>query len=151
MDVSRVSMARCEGPLTRVPSEVKVAPWQGQMNLFFSLFQGTVQPRCGQTEVRTLRLPFASFVTYTAFSEIALRQPSTSSIWMVRMAGSVREENSLATPTGELLRSVVRRIKGKSAKRTSGMDSRAPTKTEPRASSAPRKERLLLGAAVKTF
>src|ERR1700731_1572458 len=77
-----------------------------------------------------------------AFSEIALRQPSTCSIWMVRITGSVKGENSLSAPTGERLSSVVRRSRGKSAKRMSGTESRAPTKTEPTPSNAPRKERL---------
>src|SRR6202158_3657364 len=61
---------------------------------------------------------------------------------MVRITGSVRDENSWSSPTDELLSSVVRRNNGKSAKRTSGTESRAPTKTEPTPSNAPRKERL---------
>src|ERR1700730_14203158 len=60
---------------------------------------------------------------------------------MVRRAGSVNEVNSLSDPTGEFLRSVVRRMSGKIAKRIKGMESRAPTNTEPSASSAPRKDR----------
>src|ERR1700730_19425635 len=61
---------------------------------------------------------------------------------MVRIAGSVKEENSLSAPTGELFRSVVRRSSGKRAKRMSGTESSAPTKIEPTPSNAPRKERL---------
>ena len=141
-EVSSVSIPRRDGPLTRVPSRAKVAPWQGQTNWFLSMFQGTVQPRWGQTDVSTRSWPWLSFVTYTAFSEIALRQPSTCSIRMVRMAGAVRDENSRSSPTDELLSSVVRRSKGKSAKRMSGTESRALTKTEPTPSNAPRKERL---------
>src|SRR4029077_15441688 len=61
---------------------------------------------------------------------------------MVRITGSIRDENSRSSPTDELLSSVVRRSRGKSAKRMSGTESRAPTKTEPTPSNAPRKERL---------
>src|SRR5260370_38525308 len=61
---------------------------------------------------------------------------------MVRITGSVKAENSLSVPSGELLSSVVLRSRGKSAKRMSGTESRAPTKTEPTPSNAPRKERL---------
>src|SRR5712664_155795 len=73
---------------------------------------------------------------------MAFRQPSTCSIWMVRITGSVRDENSRSSPADEFLSSVVWRSKGKSAKRMSGTESRAPTKTEPTPSNAPRKERL---------
>src|ERR1700676_542128 len=59
------------------------------------------------------------------------------------MAGSVKDENSLTSPTGEVLTSVVRRSSGKSAKRMSGTESNAPTKNDPRASNTPRNERLL--------
>src|ERR1700719_5254112 len=62
---------------------------------------------------------------------------------MVRKTGSVKEANSLTSPTGELLSSVVRRNSGKSAKRSRGMERSEPTKTEPIPSSAPRKDRLL--------
>src|ERR1700730_2002447 len=62
---------------------------------------------------------------------------------MVCITGSVRDENSRSSRRDELLSSVVRRSKGKSAKRMSGTESRAPTKTDPTASNAPRKERLL--------
>src|SRR5580700_11631309 len=62
---------------------------------------------------------------------------------MVFNAGSVKDENSLSSPIVELLSSVVRRIKGKSANRKSGTDSKAPTKREPRPSNTPRKDRLL--------
>src|SRR5258708_7609921 len=61
---------------------------------------------------------------------------------MVRITGSVRDEKPLTSPTGDFLSSVVRRINGKSAKRTSGTASNAPTKTEPSPSSTPRNERL---------
>src|ERR1700681_1807497 len=61
---------------------------------------------------------------------------------MVRITGSVSEENSLTAPTGELFSSVVRRSSGKSAKRISGTESSPPTKTEPTPNKAPRKERL---------
>src|ERR1700681_4369487 len=69
------------------------------------------------------------------------------------MAGSVNELNSLKGPTGEFLRSVVRRMSGKIAKRIKGTESRAPTNTEPSASSAPRKERRFCGdgSAVMEF
>src|ERR1700731_3863383 len=63
---------------------------------------------------------------------------------MVRIAGSVKGENSLSAPTGELFSSVVRRSSGKRAKRMSGTESSAPTKIEPTPSNAPRKERLFL-------
>src|ERR1035437_514850 len=61
---------------------------------------------------------------------------------MVRITGSVRSVNSLSSPTGELLSSVVRRINGNSAKRMSGTESNAPTKNEPSPSNTPRNERL---------
>src|ERR1700680_230475 len=61
---------------------------------------------------------------------------------MVRITGSRTEENALTTPTGELFSSVVRRRRGKSAKRISGTESSPPTKTEPTPNKAPRKERL---------
>src|ERR1700681_2532242 len=72
---------------------------------------------------------------------------------MVRMAGSLNELNSLSDPTGDFLVSVVWRISGKSAKRIKGTESRAPTNTEPTASSAPRKERRFCGdgSAVMEF
>src|ERR1700693_2615161 len=60
---------------------------------------------------------------------------------MVRIAGSVSDENSLTDPIGELLRSVVRRMSGKSANRISGTESNAPTNTEPTPNNAPRNER----------
>jgi hypothetical protein len=60
---------------------------------------------------------------------------------MVRLAGSGNDVNSLSDPTGDLLRSVVRRMSGKSPKRTKGTESSAPTNTAPTASSAPRKDR----------
>src|SRR6266852_1641776 len=62
---------------------------------------------------------------------------------MVRITGSVKSENSLSAPSGELLSSVVRRSKGKNTKRMSGTESRVPTKTEPTPSKVPRKERLV--------
>src|ERR1700686_4895199 len=62
---------------------------------------------------------------------------------MVRITGSVKDENSPSSPTGEFLTSVVRRSSGKSAKRMSGTESNAPTKNDPRASNTPRNERLL--------
>src|ERR1700728_4457985 len=61
---------------------------------------------------------------------------------MVRMTGSARDENSLSSPTGELLSSVVRRIKGNRAKRMSGAESSTVTHTEPSPSNTPRNERL---------
>src|ERR1700730_555282 len=61
---------------------------------------------------------------------------------MVRIAGSVRGENSLSAPTGELFNAVVRRSSGKRAKRMSGTERSAPTKIEPTPSNAPRKDRL---------
>src|ERR1700730_5219884 len=61
---------------------------------------------------------------------------------MVRMTGSVRGENSLTAPSGELFSSVVRRSSGKRAKRMRGTESSAPTKIEPTPSKAPRKDRL---------
>jgi hypothetical protein len=61
------------------------------------------------------------------------------------MAGSVNELNSLSGLTREFLRSVVRRMSGKIAKRIKGTESKAPTNTEPSANSAPRKERRLCG------
>src|ERR1700719_3043229 len=61
---------------------------------------------------------------------------------MVRITGSVKGENSLSAPTGELFSSVVRRSRGKRAKRMSGTERTAPTKIEPTPSNAPRKERL---------
>src|ERR1700737_382118 len=60
---------------------------------------------------------------------------------MMRITGSVRDENSLSSPTDELLSSVVRRSKGNNAKRMRGAESSAPTRTEPTPSNAPRKER----------
>src|SRR5258708_28990046 len=60
---------------------------------------------------------------------------------MVRKTGSVREENSLMSPTGESFNSVVRRSNGKRAKRMSGTASRAPTKTEPTPNRTARNER----------
>src|SRR5579859_7363676 len=62
---------------------------------------------------------------------------------MVRITGSVKDENSLSSPTDEVFTSVVRRSNGKSAKRISGTESSVPTKNEPRASNTPRKDRLL--------
>jgi hypothetical protein len=100
-----------------------------------------VQPKCGQTEERTINCPLLSFVTYTAFSETALRQPSTCWIWMVFWTGSDKDENSLKSPTGDALSSVVRRKRGKRVKRINGTESSAPTQTVPVASRAPRKER----------
>src|ERR1700693_319958 len=64
---------------------------------------------------------------------------------MVRITGSVKDENSVNAPTGDSLSSVVRRRRGNSAKRISGTDSRAPTSRPPTESNAPRKERLLSG------
>src|SRR6202171_3755442 len=62
---------------------------------------------------------------------------------MVRITGSVKDENSVNAPTGDSLTSVVRRRRGNSAKRINGTESRAPTKNPPTESNAPRKERLL--------
>src|SRR3984893_10388521 len=64
---------------------------------------------------------------------------------MVRITGSVKDENSVNAPTDDSLSSVVRRRRGNSAKRISGTESRAPTKNPPTESNAPRKERLLSG------
>src|ERR1700723_2272233 len=64
---------------------------------------------------------------------------------MVRITGSVKDENSLSSPTGDLLSSVVRCSNGKREKRINGTESRALTSTEPSPSSSPRKERLLSG------
>src|ERR1700683_1789977 len=61
---------------------------------------------------------------------------------MVRTSGSLKVEKSLRGPTGEASSSVVRRKRGKSANRINGTESRPPTQTEPKASKAPRKERL---------
>src|SRR5579864_1430825 len=61
---------------------------------------------------------------------------------MVRITGSLNDENSLTAPTGELFTSVVRRSSGKSAKRMSGTESSPPTKTDPTPNNAPRNERL---------
>src|SRR5258708_12925868 len=60
---------------------------------------------------------------------------------MVRNTGSVMEEHSLRSPTGELLSSVVRRSNGNSAKRKSGTASSAPTNTDPTPSSTTRNDR----------
>jgi hypothetical protein len=60
---------------------------------------------------------------------------------MVRITGSVKVENILTSPKGDLLVSVVRRNNGKSAKRTSGTESKPPTRNTPSARSAPRNER----------
>lgn len=100
----------------RFPAGEYTAPWHGQINAFFPLTHGTVQPRCGHMEERTHNCPWLSFVTYTVFSEIALRHPSTRSIWMGRATGWLNEENSLSEPIGDGLTSVVGRSKGKSAK-----------------------------------
>src|SRR6476661_1113356 len=62
---------------------------------------------------------------------------------MVRIAGSVKVENSLIVPTGELFSSVVRRINGKSAKRIRGTERSPPTKTDPTPSNVPKNERRL--------
>ena len=72
---------------------------------------------------------------------------------MLKMAGSLKELNSLSDPTGEFLVSVVGRISGKRAKRINGTESRALTNTEPTASKAPRKERRFCreGSAVVVF
>src|ERR1700676_405987 len=64
---------------------------------------------------------------------------------MVRITGSLKDENSVNAPTGDSLTSVVRRRRGNSAKRINGTESRAPTKNPPTESNAPRKERLLSG------
>src|SRR6202521_6078268 len=64
---------------------------------------------------------------------------------MVRITGSVKDESSVNALTGDFLSSVVRRRRGNSAKRMSGTESRAPTRTPPTESNAPRKERLLCG------
>src|ERR1700674_5985791 len=64
---------------------------------------------------------------------------------MVRITGSVKDENSVNAPTGDSLTSVVRRRRGNSAKRIKGTESRAPTNSPPTESNAPRKERLLSG------
>src|ERR1700674_620528 len=64
---------------------------------------------------------------------------------MVRITGSVKDENSVNALTGDFLSSVVRRRRGNSAKRMSGTESRAPTNSPPTESNAPRKERLLSG------
>src|ERR1700730_4541121 len=60
---------------------------------------------------------------------------------MVRMTGSVRGENSLTAPSGELFSSVVRRSSGKRAKRMSGTESRARTTVEPPPRTEPRNDR----------
>jgi hypothetical protein len=69
------------------------------------------------------------------------------------MAGSVTDVNSLSDPTGDLFVSVVCRIRGKSANRTKGTESSAPTNAEPTASNAPRKDRRFCreGSAVVDF
>src|ERR1700686_45823 len=69
------------------------------------------------------------------------------------MAGSVNDVNSLSEPTGDFLVSVVCRMSGKSAKRTKGTESSAPTNAEPTASNAPRKDRRFWrsGSAVVDF
>src|ERR1700687_4572405 len=69
---------------------------------------------------------------------------------MVRITGSVKDENSVSAPTGDSLSSVVRRRRGNSAKRMSGTESRAPTKSPPTESNAPRKERLLSGDSAES-
>src|ERR1700736_6518879 len=62
---------------------------------------------------------------------------------MVRITGSVKDENSVDAPTGDSLSSVVRRRRGNKAKRMSGTDKRVPTQNEPSPSKTPRKERRL--------
>src|SRR5271156_1457065 len=60
---------------------------------------------------------------------------------MVRSIGSLRDENSLKEPTGEAFSSVVRRNRGKIAKRIKGTASKPPTHNEPSASKVPRNDR----------
>src|SRR6202795_5289661 len=64
---------------------------------------------------------------------------------MVRVSGSVKDENSVNAPTGDSLTSVVRRRRENTAKRIRDTESRAPTNSPPTESNAPRKERLLSG------
>jgi len=49
------------GPRTTAPSGSYWLPWQGQMNLFSPLFQGTTQPRCVQMALRPMA-PSASTI-----------------------------------------------------------------------------------------
>ena len=37
------------GPRITLPSLLYCEPWQGHLNLFSALFQGTTQPRCVHT------------------------------------------------------------------------------------------------------
>src|ERR1700683_4269447 len=60
---------------------------------------------------------------------------------MVLESGSLKDEKSISGPNGEGSRSVVRRKRGKSAKRINGIESSAPIQHEPKASRAPKKER----------
>src|SRR5216683_943146 len=60
---------------------------------------------------------------------------------MVRRIGSVKEENSLTSPTGELLSSVVRRSNGNNAKRRRGTARSEPTNADPTPSSTARNDR----------
>src|ERR1700693_4964632 len=59
---------------------------------------------------------------------------------MVRATGSESDEKSVTGPTSERLSSVVRRKSGKSAKRISGTESRAPMQNEPKASRVPKND-----------
>ena len=49
---------RGAGPRTFLPSALYWLPWQGHMNLFSALFQGTTQPRWVHTAFR----PYFSIV-----------------------------------------------------------------------------------------
>src|SRR5271168_1508882 len=72
---------------------------------------------------------------------------------MVRSMGSLSDENSVNEPTGEAFSSVVRRNRGKRAKRIKGTASKAPTHNEPSASKVPRNDRRCSskGWAVENF
>jgi hypothetical protein len=59
------------------------------------------------------------------------------------MAGSLSPVKLLLGPNEELLSSVVRRISGKTANRTNGTDTNAPTSAEPTPMSAAKNERRL--------
>ena len=46
-----------EGPLITAPSPANRETWQGQSQVFSTVFQRTMQPRCGQTAERTMSAP----------------------------------------------------------------------------------------------
>src|ERR1700737_3176954 len=95
------------GPPSSFPSAAKKPLWHGHRKLSFSARQATEHPRCGHTDESTPSCPFASLITYTAFSEMTFRQPSRCSTVISFLTGEATKANSSTLPTSDHDRGVV--------------------------------------------